>query len=271
MTTETLAGYPGAWRAFGTGPRHLFALHCSLAHAGAWSGLAAALGHYRVTLTAMDLPGHGNAGPIADPAAFEAQTVAMAVDLLERQPGPVPVIGHSFGGVAAMRLGLERPDLVERLVLIEPVLFALIRDAGHPGLERHDRAEAPFWQALAEGQAERAARLFLQNWGTGEPWEALPERQRHYIIDRIGAIGAGKPAIYDDNDSRLRLADVARIAVPVMLVEGAKSPPMVSDVLDCIQSVLPGAGRATIDGAHHMAPITHAAEVARATAPFLSL
>ena len=41
------------------GKRPLLALHCSLAHAGAYSGLAAAL--HGVTLTALDFIGHGKA------------------------------------------------------------------------------------------------------------------------------------------------------------------------------------------------------------------
>ena len=41
------------------GDRAVLALHCSLAHAGAWAGLAAALS--RVTITATDQIGHGRA------------------------------------------------------------------------------------------------------------------------------------------------------------------------------------------------------------------
>lgn len=41
------------------GARPVVALHCSLAHAGAWSGLVDHLSG--VTVTALDQPGHGRA------------------------------------------------------------------------------------------------------------------------------------------------------------------------------------------------------------------
>jgi lipase len=54
--------------------------------------------------------------------------MAMAVDLLQDQAQgqPVDVIGHSFGGTVALRLAVERPDLVRSLVLIEPVFVAAL-------------------------------------------------------------------------------------------------------------------------------------------------
>ncbi|MFN7164603.1 MAG: alpha/beta hydrolase, partial [Hyphomonas sp.] len=42
------------------GARQVLALHCSLAHGGAWAGVAAGLSG--VILAAPDLPGHGAAG-----------------------------------------------------------------------------------------------------------------------------------------------------------------------------------------------------------------
>lgn len=45
-------------RSFGEGPRPLLAVHCSLAHSGAWRGLAAAM-EREVTLTGFDMLNHG--------------------------------------------------------------------------------------------------------------------------------------------------------------------------------------------------------------------
>jgi len=82
-----------------------------------WAATVPALAGTRA-LYAVELPGHGQAGAVPDPATPEAlaQEVAQAVAPL----GPLPVIGHSLGGAVALHLAALRPDLVTRLVLIAP-------------------------------------------------------------------------------------------------------------------------------------------------------
>ena len=46
-------------RSFGTGARTVLAVHCSLAHSGAWRGLVAALGEELVRVEAFDMLSHG--------------------------------------------------------------------------------------------------------------------------------------------------------------------------------------------------------------------
>ena len=94
------------------GARPVLALHCSLAHAGAWAGLAEAL--QGVTVTAIDQIGHGRAADWDESSDLHAQATAAAVTMAESigDGGPVDLFGHSFGGTVALRVALERPDLV---------------------------------------------------------------------------------------------------------------------------------------------------------------
>ena len=106
----------------GRGPRPAVAIHCSLAHSGAWRGLSKALGDM-LTLTAFDLPGHGRSGDWG-PEDGEVQTLTTRIAETFVTAPPMDIIGHSFGATAALRLAMERPDLVRSLVLYEPVFFA---------------------------------------------------------------------------------------------------------------------------------------------------
>ena len=114
------------------GKRPLLALHCSLAHAGAYSGLAQAL--HGVTLTAMDFIGHGKARDWDGVEDYHSAATAEAVALAESLSAgkPLDLIGHSFGGTVALRIAATRPDLVRSLTLIEPVFFAAARAAQDP-------------------------------------------------------------------------------------------------------------------------------------------
>ncbi len=62
-----------------------------------------------------DLPGHGASAPL--PAVSMAGLADAVAALL---PGPLPVVGHSMGGVVALRLAERHPGLVSGLVLAAP-------------------------------------------------------------------------------------------------------------------------------------------------------
>lgn len=69
-----------------------------------------------------DRPGHGYSGRPAGAHTLGVQAAMMASVLESQAPGEKAVIvGHSFGGAVALRLALDRPDLVEGLVLLAPV------------------------------------------------------------------------------------------------------------------------------------------------------
>ncbi len=70
-------------------------------------------------VVAPELPGFGRTPPAGRSASMKAQAALMA-DFIEYQGGgPALVIGNSMGAMISMILAGQRPDLVERLVLID--------------------------------------------------------------------------------------------------------------------------------------------------------
>lgn len=82
---------------------------------------------YRVI--AVDLPGYGKSSkmPHSGLMTFYAGVLADFIQKLEL--GPVNLAGHSMGGQIAMVLALEKPQLVKRLILVDPAGF----EAFHAG------------------------------------------------------------------------------------------------------------------------------------------
>lgn len=269
MALTDATGAPIGLRSWGASGRKLLMIHPSLAHSGAWAGVAAALDG-AAQMRAFDLPGHG-ASADWDPArSFQEQARAMAETVVEDWGGgPVDLLGHSFGATVALRLAVDRPDLVRSLTLYEPVFFTAAFRA-FPALEaQHDAEFADYAGAWDAGDLEGATRAFLRIWGDGRPWDALPEAQRDSFRRRIALIDAIRDTNYGDPVGMLSRGRLAALAVPVMLMEGAESPIYVHRINDALRIEMPRARREVLPGAAHMGPLTHAAEVAALVADFL--
>ncbi len=250
------------WHRGGTRP--VLALHCSLAHAGAWSGLAAAL--QRVTITATDAPGHGRAADWQRGTDMHRLATQQSIAVAESlgQGGPIDLIGHSFGGTVALRIAVERPDLVRSLTLVEPVIFAAAQTVDAAVYEDFRRTHLDFAAMVAAGDHAGAAAIFHEHWGSGEALADLPERTRHYMVARIHLIVAQNPALLDDAAGILRAGGLEAVDVPVLLIEGGESPAIIDAVHRALAQRLPLTKRLVVPEAGHMVTITHAAEISAA-------
>jgi pimeloyl-ACP methyl ester carboxylesterase len=249
----------------GAGPRPALLLHCSLAHSGAWVPLMARLGD-RWTATAIDHPGHGKSPDWDGSADLNECATRMARPFLGEVPADV--VGHSFGGSVALRLALEQPARVRRLVLIEPVLFAAARLDRAP-VYADQAAHMAAVDALVRTDPAEALRRFLDRWGATVPVAELPAHQRRYMEARIGLIPAATPALHDDVHGLLAPGVPERLGMPVLLLEGGQSPPVIAAIGDHLARRIGRLRRVVVPGAGHMLPITHPDAVALAIAAFL--
>jgi 3-oxoadipate enol-lactonase len=146
-----------------------------------WDDVVAMLSaHCRIL--APDLPGHGESdvGPHAQSLSEMALDVAELIDAVG-QP-PVVVVGCSLGGMAAQALALERPDLINGLVLANT---------------SHDRDAAS--RAVLEKRAEKAlvgmsaiSADTLERWFDPSYAAAHPDR-----VERVRAkLEAADPVVH---------------------------------------------------------------------------
>jgi len=262
MPIEIRAGHSTFWQVFGAGPRPALAIHCTLAHSGAWSGVAARLPD--LTLTAFDMPGHGQSAPWAG-SDYHGDVTRIAASFIDR---PLDLIGHSFGASVALRLAVAAPEAVRSLTLIEPVLF--VAAAASPEFAAQTAGNARLRAMLAAGEAEAAAREFVGQWGAGVPWERLDARARATFAAQMPLVLAGGEANFADTAPILRDGGLEAIDAPVMLIRGAQSPAIMAPVCEAIAARLPDVGVAVVPGAGHMLPLTHPAQVAELIALNLS-
>ena len=90
--------------------------------------------HFRVLVP--DLPGYGRStkGVADDPFGDIAAAMHGLLDALDVESAHV--VGNSLGGAVALRMALEQPDRVGRLVLMGPGGVGISQGAPTPGLKR---------------------------------------------------------------------------------------------------------------------------------------
>ncbi|MEL6914016.1 MAG: alpha/beta hydrolase [Pseudomonadota bacterium] len=231
-------------------------IHCALAHGGVLAPLARALGGG----LAFDLPGHGR-GPAWDAARdYQEHCVAMAVEAMD---APGPVLGHSFGGTVALRLAVERPDLVTALTLVEPVFFAALRVHDGPAHAAHEAAFAPIVEAYEAGDLHLMAERFTTMWG-GAPWADLPARFKDMLARQMPLIIAQGVGIDADPGGVFAPGRLEALGCPVTLIRGSHTAPSVA-AIHRVLIRLTGAEEHVIEGAGHMSPLTHPEAVAALT------
>ena len=132
MPQAEFRGVPAHHGTWGAG-LPLIALHGGGSSGAQWQRLAAALQHERRVI-APDLIGFGRTGawPQAGGLTHDLQADLVAALIEANGGGAMDIVGHSYGGATAVRLVLRRPELVRSLVLVEPLLATLLRDAADP-------------------------------------------------------------------------------------------------------------------------------------------
>ena len=254
-------------RKFGTGTRKAMLIHCSLAHSGAWRGVAAAL-DADLDMLAFDLPMHGKSGDWDGQGNVHDVATDMAMALLDQ---PMDLIGHSFGATVALRIAVEHPELVRSLTMIEPVYFAAVYLDDPAAMRQHAEINADFEAAFAQGDMHAAAKAFNGRWGGGHVWEDIPEATRDYMAARIHFVPASHAFLGDDSAGLLEPGRFARVSMPTLLLEGDQSPGMTDAINASLAKRIAQATRGVIKGGGHMSPLTHPAEVAEAIRALLAV
>ena len=229
-------------------------LHSSLASKSQWSGIAQRLAA-RYRTIAVDLCGYGdNALPDAR-AAFslddEVRRVAMLLDRLVPPRASLHVVGHSYGGVIAMRLSQLHRARVASLSLYEPVAFTLL-DAG----ERADMVEvaANVARHVEEGRHHDATRRFVDFWSGDGSFARLRLPVQARMAARIAKVPLDFRACFDGP------LDPCAIGAPTLLLGGMRSPVVAQRIVTALIRTIPGARSGWVD-AGHMGPVTDACAV----------
>jgi len=265
--TATPSGAPHV-RIAGSGPR-VVCLHANASSSAQWRHLSELLAP-RFQVVAPDLYGVGGTPEWpSDRVITLADEAALIEPLLAPAPGPIALVGHSYGAAVALIAALDRPERVRALALYEPTLFSLVDGETPPPNDADGirAAVAASAAALDAGDRDGAAEHFIDYWMGPGSWRATPEKRRPAIAASVVNVRRWKHALFTEPTP---LAAFAALDVPVLCMTGAHSTASARAVARSLCAVLPRVERLEFADAGHMGPITHVELVNEAIARFLA-
>ncbi len=251
---------------WGTGDPELVLLHGGAQNAHTWDTVALALGR---PLVAIDLPGHGRSDWRADKAYWPAENArAVAVAVRELAPNAAAVVGMSLGGLTALALASEAPELVRRLVLVDVT----------PGVDE-GKASAII-SFIAGPESFASFDEILDRTVTYNPTRSVSSLRRgilHNAHERPDGTWAWRydrfeiPEGSTIPDFGNLWSYVDAIDVPLFLVRGADSPVVSDDDVAELTRRQPAVRVAVVEGAGHSVQGDQPLELARLIQEFLDL
>jgi pimeloyl-ACP methyl ester carboxylesterase len=196
-------------------------IHGLAGAAANWALLAPELAQSRRVL-AVDLPGHAGSEPLA--AAPSLAPFADLVAALAQREGfqPAHVVGHSLGGLVALRMAVRRPDSVRSVVLAAAAGITSStrwaeRVLAFVGWVQPGRRISPYWRAVAK--SDELKRAVFGHWFAADP-PALSDRAVEAILRDVG--------LNTDSDAAWRALtrddprpDLHRVVAPCLVLWGA--------------------------------------------------
>jgi len=217
----------------GRGPR-LVLVHGFSQTGHSWRHVAAALGD-QYEMIAVDAPGHGDSAAVSADVPGSARLVGEA-------GGRATYVGYSMGARICLQLALDRPAVVDRVVLVSAT--AGIDDAA----ERRARREHD--EGLAQSIERDRLDAFLARWvaqplfaGLADP--DLADRRRNTVEGLASSLRLAGTGTQEPVWSRL-----AALEMPVLVVGGALDSKFVA-LAGRMAAAIPSATLAIVEGAGH--------------------
>jgi pimeloyl-ACP methyl ester carboxylesterase len=230
----------------------------------------------RSTVTRVSLRLHWpNPWPASEQDAYDSylfETHAADLAALIERSGrfPVDLLGHSYGGVVAVVLARGRPELVRRLILVEPSLIGLLR--GRADGEKLLDGERTWRDGqLARLRSGEDPLAMMRSWYDGKApgtFDAFPEWRRQIVTANARTMG---PVLtHNWVDFPFRCEEAAALRMPVLIVVGGKTGANMREITSILEGCLPDARRVVLPGSTHVIQYDAPEAMARAVVEFLA-
>jgi 3-oxoadipate enol-lactonase len=233
-------------------------LHAGGMDARMWEAQAAAFAATHLVIR-CDLRGSGKSAP--PQRAFSASDDVVTV-LGHLGITRASIVGSSLGGRTAIDLAIERPDVVDRLVVIGAGL------SGYDVSGDYQQSIVDILGPLAQGDAIAYADAFLDSM-LGPRAESAQPLVARMLLDNQSLFTGG--AAFLQTLDPPAVARLSSIAAPTLVVTGEHDHADIRAIATLLATAIPNARAAVIANAGHMPNLDAPAELNRVVLDFLDL
>lgn len=241
----------------------LLLLHSGGSSGAQWRKTSEHLGD-GLRLITPDFYGHGGTAAWQRSAQLQhddqADLIAATIADAALDANDIDIVGHSYGGAGAVRMTLRHLAPVRSLILIEPMLACLLKEAGERELfAEYEFLAHGFLDRVASGEEVDSWRFFIDYRNGKGSWDRFPEKAQARFLSQTDAT-------YKFFQSNLAnptsLEDCRSLTLPVTVVCGERTTAPDRRVTELLRDTLPNARYVVIPDAEHMSPLTHPEAVA---------
>ncbi len=246
---------------------HVLCIHSFASSSAQYQSLAQRLTPgFRVR--AADLYGHGSSPPWPHERRFTLADEAAPWEALLAPGEDTHLVGHSYGAAVALRIAHANRARVRSLTLYEPAIWGTLSHLlpGDPATREIEAVRDESIHLIDSGELEAAAERFIDYWAGQGTWAAAPAQRRPKIMATVRSLRAAWSATFVE---QWPAAALRSLAMPCLLLTGARSPAAARRAVALMRDLLPVAEVIEFDEMGHLGPVTHPQVVDAAIEAFL--
>ncbi len=171
---------------------------------------------------------------------------------------PIHLIGFSWGGATALHMAITAPTALASVAVIEPEAYSLLNADDGPAYTAL-RNLCDRWRGhVRAGDWYTACEEFIDFYNGRGSFAAWPTARLDAFLDEQRTRGDLWDVLFD---APISAGSLSSITLQVHVIEGSASSVVDRAICDAVLRYVQHTDRSVIEGAGHMLPLTHAADL----------
>lgn len=230
-------------------------IHSSVSGNRQWRSLVETLKD-RFHVLAINLFGYGETMPWPDDSTQTLSEHAKLVfALCSKMQDSINIVGHSFGGSVALKAASFLGHQVDKLVLLEPNPFYLLKQ--HNRIDAYQESQELYDHVKKYGAKDdwiRVAEKFVDYFVSDGAWKSMSEKRRQAFVASLPLNFYEWDAVMNEETS---INEWKALEAKTLVISALETRRALREIVEIFSAACPHWSFTQISEGGHMAPLTH--------------